>query len=138
MQSICGIDVSKDRLDIMVLPEQQCISVHNAAGWAGRPLDLGDRSGVEWRAKAARCKPCLRPACRHARSTRDITSPWYGELQWYMRSEPVHARRSTVCGGGRMSRAASARSESTRSWRRRRIAPVLGIERSQLRSDWHG
>src|SRR6516162_5892867 len=35
MQSVCGIDVSKDRLDIMVLPEQQCFSVRNdAAGWA--------------------------------------------------------------------------------------------------------
>jgi hypothetical protein len=30
--------VSKDRLDIMVLPEQQCFSVRNdAAGW----VDLG-------------------------------------------------------------------------------------------------
>src|SRR5215472_17457874 len=35
MQSVCGIDVSKDRLDIMVLPEQQYFSVRNdAAGWA--------------------------------------------------------------------------------------------------------
>src|SRR6516164_637783 len=35
MQSVCGIDVSKDRLDIMVLPEQQCFSIRNdAAGWA--------------------------------------------------------------------------------------------------------
>ena len=35
MQSVCGIDVSKDRLDIMVLPEQQCFSVRNdVAGWA--------------------------------------------------------------------------------------------------------
>ena len=35
MQSVCGIDVSKDRLDIVVLPEQQCFSVRNdAAGWA--------------------------------------------------------------------------------------------------------
>jgi transposase len=35
MLSFCGIDVSKDRLDIMVLPEQQCFSVRNdAGGWA--------------------------------------------------------------------------------------------------------
>jgi transposase len=35
MLSFCGIDVSKDRLDVMVLPEQQCVSVANdAAGWA--------------------------------------------------------------------------------------------------------
>ena len=35
MLSFCGIDVSKDRLDVMVLPEQQCSSVRNdTAGWA--------------------------------------------------------------------------------------------------------
>ncbi len=33
--SFGGIDVSKDRLDVMVLPEEQCSSVSNdAAGWA--------------------------------------------------------------------------------------------------------
>lgn len=33
--SFCGIDVAKDRLDVVVLPEQQCSSVCNdAAGWA--------------------------------------------------------------------------------------------------------
>jgi transposase len=36
MLSFCGIDVSKDRLDVMVLPQQHCSSVANdAAGWAG-------------------------------------------------------------------------------------------------------
>jgi transposase len=35
MLSFCGIDVSKDRLDVMVLPEQQRFAVRNdAAGWA--------------------------------------------------------------------------------------------------------
>jgi transposase len=35
MLSFCGIDVSKDRLDVMVLPEQQSFSVRNdPAGWA--------------------------------------------------------------------------------------------------------
>src|SRR5262249_55507778 len=35
MLSFCGIDVSKDRLDVMVLPEEQCSSVPNdARGWA--------------------------------------------------------------------------------------------------------
>jgi transposase len=35
MVSFGGIDVSKDRLDVMVLPEEQCSSVSNdAAGWA--------------------------------------------------------------------------------------------------------
>jgi transposase len=34
MLSFGGIDVSKDRLDVMVLPEEQCSSVSNdAAGW---------------------------------------------------------------------------------------------------------
>jgi hypothetical protein len=34
MLSFCGIDVSKDCLDVMVLPEQQRFSVCNdAAGW---------------------------------------------------------------------------------------------------------
>src|SRR5262245_1037287 len=33
--SFGGIDVSKDRLDVMVLPEEQCSSVPNdTAGWA--------------------------------------------------------------------------------------------------------
>ena len=35
MLSFCGIDVAKDRLDVMVLPEQQSFAVRNdAAGWA--------------------------------------------------------------------------------------------------------
>src|SRR5205809_4915855 len=35
MLSFGGIDVSKDRLDVMVLPEEQCASVRNEpAGWA--------------------------------------------------------------------------------------------------------
>src|SRR5262245_30266421 len=35
MLSFCGIDVSKDRLDVMMLPEQQCLSVRNDVdGWA--------------------------------------------------------------------------------------------------------
>jgi len=33
--SFCGIDVSKDRLDVVVLPEGRFCSVSNdAAGWA--------------------------------------------------------------------------------------------------------
>src|SRR5258706_15296966 len=35
MLSFGGIDVSKDRLDVVVLPEEECSSVPNdAAGWA--------------------------------------------------------------------------------------------------------
>jgi len=35
MLSFCGVDVSKERLDVMMLPEQQSFSVRNdAAGWA--------------------------------------------------------------------------------------------------------
>ena len=34
-RSFCGIDVAKDRSDVMVLPEKLCWSVANdAAGWA--------------------------------------------------------------------------------------------------------
>jgi len=34
MLSFCGIDVSKDHLDVMMLPQQQCWSVHNdPRGW---------------------------------------------------------------------------------------------------------
>ena len=34
MLSFCGIDVSKDRLDVIVLPEEQRSSVsNNRAGW---------------------------------------------------------------------------------------------------------
>src|SRR5258708_30811614 len=34
MLSFGGIDVSKDRLDVMLLPEEECASVSNdAAGW---------------------------------------------------------------------------------------------------------
>jgi hypothetical protein len=45
MLSFCGIDVSKDRLDVMVLPEQQCSSVRNdAAGWADLIEQLRDCS----------------------------------------------------------------------------------------------
>jgi transposase len=45
MLSFCGIDVSKDRLDFMVLPEQQCSSVRNdVAGWADLVERLRDFS----------------------------------------------------------------------------------------------
>ncbi len=34
-RSFCGVDVAKDHLDVMVLPEELCWSVGNdAAGWA--------------------------------------------------------------------------------------------------------
>src|SRR6516164_4295514 len=76
MQSVCGIDVSKDRLDIMVLPEQQYFSVRNdAAGWAElverlRGLSIsaigsGDRTadGVARRAPSAQCRESRRREC---------------------------------------------------------------------------
>ena len=35
MLSFCGIDVSKDRLNVMVLPDAQCSAVPNdKIGWA--------------------------------------------------------------------------------------------------------
>jgi hypothetical protein len=48
LQSVCGIDVSKDRLDIVVLAEQQCFSVRNDAagcwssGCAASRIERGD------------------------------------------------------------------------------------------------
>ena len=43
--SFCGIDVAKDRLDVVVLPEQRCWSVCNdAAGWAELAKQLGSFS----------------------------------------------------------------------------------------------
>jgi transposase len=45
MLSFCGIDVSKDRLDVMVLPQEQCSSVpNNVAGWAEMVEQLRGRS----------------------------------------------------------------------------------------------
>jgi transposase len=45
MLSFCGIDVSKDRLDVMVLPQEQCCSVpNNVAGWAEMVEQLRGRS----------------------------------------------------------------------------------------------
>jgi transposase len=40
-----GVDVSKDRLDVVVLPEQQCSAVRNdVAGWAELVEQLRDFS----------------------------------------------------------------------------------------------
>ena len=52
MLSFCGIDVSKDRLDVMVLPAEQCCSVPNdAGGWAALVARLRNfsiaASGIE-------------------------------------------------------------------------------------------
>src|SRR5262249_8040020 len=45
MLSFCGIDVSKDRLDVIVLPEEQCSSVSNdGTGWADLVERLRRRS----------------------------------------------------------------------------------------------
>jgi transposase len=45
MLSFCGIDVSKDRLDVMVLPEERCSSVPNdGAGWAALVEQLRGRA----------------------------------------------------------------------------------------------
>jgi transposase len=45
MLSFGGIDVSKDRLDVMILPEERCSSVNNdAGGWADLVERLSDSS----------------------------------------------------------------------------------------------
>src|SRR6266508_2295577 len=54
MLSFGGIDVSKDRLDVMLLPEEKCASVSNdAAGWTKLVeqllLDWGNRPRGERR-----------------------------------------------------------------------------------------
>src|SRR5260370_12638517 len=77
MLSFGGIDVSKDRLDITVLPDEQCSSVSNdAAGWAELIEQLRGSlitpSGVEARARyergvvrallaAGMCEPHINP-----------------------------------------------------------------------------
>src|SRR6266404_4652408 len=70
MLSFGGIDVSKDRLDITVLPDEQCSSVSNDAGRtdraAARLLDNGDRRRGKWWLRTW-CRPGL--ACgRHVRA----------------------------------------------------------------------
>src|ERR1700716_3258867 len=62
MLSFGGIDVSKDRLDVMVLPEEQCSSVSNdTSGWAKLVEQLRGSSiaaiGIE--ASGARRDACL-------------------------------------------------------------------------------
>src|SRR6476646_8960941 len=69
--SFCGIDVSKDRLDVVVLPEGRFCSVSNdAAGWAElvarlHPLAVSaiglEPSGGYERGISV---PCSRPDCR--------------------------------------------------------------------------
>ena len=72
-----GIDVSKERLDVVVLPEGRFFSVSNdAAGWAElaarlRPLAVS-AIGLEPSGgySVASSVPCSRPACRCDASTR--------------------------------------------------------------------
>src|ERR1700756_4680412 len=77
MLSFGGIDVSKDRLDVAVLPEEECSSVPNdAAGWAELVERLRGFSitaiGIEPSGgyEGGAMRPCSRPACPCARSTR--------------------------------------------------------------------
>jgi len=74
MLSFCGIDVSKDRLDVMVLPEEQCCSVPNdASGWAALVERLQNFSimaiGLEasggYERGVARRAPGSDPRCQH-------------------------------------------------------------------------
>jgi hypothetical protein len=54
MLSFCGIDVSKDRLDVIVLPEEQRSSVSNdQTGWADLVERLRGRAAAP--AAAATC-----------------------------------------------------------------------------------
>jgi transposase len=83
MLSFCGIDVSKDRLDAMVLPDEQCSSVPNdAAGWAALVEQLRGCSvtaiGIEASGgtSAVSYALCTLLACPCARS---IRSGWGGK-----------------------------------------------------------
>src|SRR5215475_12325838 len=41
---------------------------------------------------AAQCEPCLRPACRHARSTRSSCGSSHGPVGFWPRNDPLDAR----------------------------------------------
>src|SRR5262249_34013878 len=90
MLSLCGIDVSKDRLDVIVLPEEQRSSVsNNRAGWAdlverlrgcsiaasGLEASGGFDGGGEWRLRAWRhaCVARGRPARAPGQSVQTST-----------------------------------------------------------------
>src|SRR5262249_13613209 len=61
MLSFCGIDVSKDRLDVMVLPEEQCCSVPNdASGWAALVERHRGSSGLDCTIRGCRRSPPAR------------------------------------------------------------------------------
>src|SRR5215472_11491945 len=69
-RSFCGIDVAKDRLDVMVLPEELCWSVVNdAAGWAElvafARVSGAPRSGRTGFARAEAIETALRAAHVH-------------------------------------------------------------------------
>src|SRR6516164_620830 len=84
MQSVCGIDVSKDRLDIMVLPEQQV-----GPNWSRGCAASRSRRSVLKRAEvtnAARCEPCWQPECRHVRSTRSSCGSSRGPVGFWPRT----------------------------------------------------
>src|SRR5882672_10338769 len=76
MHSFAGIDVSKDRLDVMVMPEEQCSSVPNdAAGWAKLVEQLRGFS-------ISAVGICSRPACPCARSTRSSCGSSPGPVEF--------------------------------------------------------
>src|SRR5258708_10004620 len=83
MLSFGGIDVSKDRLDVMILPEERCSSVPNdAAGWAdlverlsGSSIAVAQHLGRNLRFKGSPL--CDRPrsnSCRHQCRSRHAPS----------------------------------------------------------------
>src|SRR5262245_34076519 len=83
MLSFCGIDVSKDRLDVVVLPEGWFFSVSNdTAGWAElvarlRPLTVQLALSRAVVTSAESSVPCSRRDCRCDVSTRTsfVSSP---------------------------------------------------------------
>ena len=77
MLSVCGIDVSKDRLDVMVLPQQQCSSVRNDPAGCAELIELLrgfsiSAIGLEASGGYERgvMRACSQPACRCGGSIR--------------------------------------------------------------------
>src|SRR6516162_8221320 len=63
MLSFCGIDVSKDRLDVVVLPEGWFFSVSNdTAGWAELVVRLRPLTVSAIGARASSCGDTVRPS----------------------------------------------------------------------------
>jgi transposase len=102
MLSFGGIDVSKDRLDITVLPDEQCSSVSNdAAGWAELIEQLRGSSitaiGVE--ASGGYERGVVRALLAAGMSVRQI-NPF--KLRQFAKASGILAKNDRLRGGSRV------------------------------------